>query len=127
MGNEASKNIVKHYEIGSKIYEQRKLNLFQMSTIISQIGTDTFQKLGNSDLVVTLADRLPILFAIVLTESGTGQKEKNLNELTLDLSMNIDLETALEIMADLVELNNFTAMMEKATGIMAAVKGQMRN
>ncbi len=123
------KGIIKRYEIGDKIYEQKQLNLFQTRMILSLIGVESLLSLSDGDFVVKFADQLPKILAIVLSEVGKPleQRLKDIDQVALDLSLILSLEDTMNVIADFFDINDFAAIMEKATDIMNTARRKALN
>jgi len=117
---------MKKYTLGGQKYIQKPLVLGQYKQLLEVLGG---VKLGGSavEIMATLGDKVPLAAAIVmqpvkpwpLSLLYTPQR-KNIKRLAVKLSNILDVDTALEVMADFFDCNPVQQAMERLAGVVQA-------
>ena len=110
--------MVYRYEISEKSYVQTPLvlgQLRQLSKLLS--GLVIPENISLFGLVSLLADRMPSILAVILTEEHTSRKDKDVEALAGELEFVVSLEVTLEIIKNFFELNNIISLSEGAAQI----------
>ena len=117
---------MKKYTLGGQEYVQKPLVLGQYKQLLGVLGG---VQLGGSaiEIIATLGDKVPLAAAIVLQPVKrwplsllyTPQR-KNIKRLAVKLSSLLDVDTAMEVMADFFDCNPVQQSMERLAGVMQA-------
>lgn len=111
------------YTIGDKTYCQNKLVLGQVRQIVKLLeGVEIKKDADSLALIKMLDDKLPDALAIVLTESGTSLKNKDIKALAEELEFSVDLDMAVQVIEDFFSCNPIASLIEKLTGTLSKIQ-----
>lgn len=107
------------YGINGTKYRQERLKLGQVGQLLAAIGDDMEIVLDWSAMRIasTLADRLPKVMAAVLIPEGQTPGEKDIDAIAGEFAEHMDIETAVEVIADFLSLNRASSMFQSMTRI----------
>lgn len=110
------------YQIGDKVYIQKPLVLGQIRQFLNALKGLTIPKDVNVfSIIDALGDKLPGMFAIVLTPESINLKDKNLEELSKEIEFNIDPEMTMKVIEDFFTCNIIPSLLERFSGVMMKV------
>jgi hypothetical protein len=115
------------YEINEKIYEQKTLvwgQVRQLTNILKDVafGPET----SAPALINLLGDKMPLVLAVLLTESGTSVKDKNLDACAEELSFAISVDVVVKVVEDFFACNPIVSTLEKLSGVLAVLKEKIQ-
>lgn len=117
----------KKYTINGKPYYQRKLVPGQMQQLCAVLNLVSGSRLaglrGSGDIIIALGSRLLTVVAIVINPEGVKLKDKKLVQIEAELfEADIDI---MEIIADFFTLNPIDSLLEKLSGKLEGMSGQI--
>jgi hypothetical protein len=114
------------YNIGSKVFIQRKLVLGQINQLTRYLPEMKIPVDPQPLTIVTvLGPSLPRAFAIVLTEEGKTPQNKDLDVLADEIAFGIDIETSCQVIEDFFVCNPLQFQRESIEKMVAAVMGSL--
>lgn len=109
------------YTINGTDYVQKPLVFAQVGQLTTLMKDVEFAEISPAGIITALGDKLPAAIAIVLRKEGQPLKEKDLEAVSKDLE-EIDVATALKVVADFFECNPIQSLLESVVGITGALK-----
>lgn len=114
------------YEIDGKTYVQKPLVLGQLSQLLAVLKDARIPvNTSVAGLMEALGGHLPDALAVVLTPEGQSPRDKNLMELSEELSFSVSLPTALQVIEDFFSLNPVSSLLERLTGGMLKITAHL--
>ncbi len=114
------------YEVNGKTYVQKPLVIGQVKQLLNALrGLEAPQGMTSVDLIELLGDKLPSIFAIVLTEQGTSPKDKDIASLAEEFSFDFPLETAIKVVEDFFGCNPTHLYLEKLVQMIGVINPAM--
>lgn len=114
------------YKINGKTYIQKPLVMGQIRQLMAILnGLAIPQKLTTAGLVALMGERLPQLFAIVLTEEGATLKGKDIEVLAAELEFDTPMDIALQVVDDFFDCNQISLLLERLATTIGKATGEI--
>ncbi len=114
------------YEINGKKWILKPLVIGQVNQLIEI--TDHLKipaNIGIAGLIALLGKELGKAFAIILTPEGMRLKEKDIDAIKEELEETVEIETAIKIIEDFFALSPIALVLERLSGIIEKIQGQL--
>ena len=114
----------KKYQIGNTIYVQRPVVLGQLAQLIKVIpdSADITEITGPNDVITFLGDALAEAMAIVLWPRGVSSLDKDLDSIKAELTLAMDLPTAMEVIEDFFGFNQVSSLVGRVGNLMTMME-----
>jgi hypothetical protein len=105
--------IKKEYTFDGKIWLQQTLKIGQYRQIISLLeGIEVPDNLDAGSLLLALKDKIHLALAIILNPEGISLKDKNIDELALELEFTLYPEDLFMVLNDFFDCNDLTSLLK---------------
>lgn len=104
------------YDIGGKTYTQKALVLGQVKQLTKIVtGLEFSEDVDILSIIEMLGDKLPLAFAIILTEEGKSLKDKDLEACASELEFTVDVNVSIQVIEDFFVCNPTGLVFKKIT------------